>query len=120
MVLIGDVFAPPATAALEPPPAEVAAYLAERAEQSTLATVRSVATAIACRASRPAGSEQDADSARCLLPTPNVVASNARRRGPWHNDPTGITEPPRNRFRSICAGRSSARDRIVQRDRGDA
>ena len=41
-----------ATAALEAPPAEVAAYLARRAERSKLATVRSAAAAIAaaCRA----------------------------------------------------------------------
>ena len=41
-----------ATVALEAPPAAVAAYLAERAEQSKLATVRSTAAAIAaaCRA----------------------------------------------------------------------
>ena len=41
-----------ATAALEAPPAEVAAYLAGRAERSKLATVRSAAAAIAaaCRA----------------------------------------------------------------------
>ena len=40
------------TAALAAPPAEVAAYLSERAERSKLATVRSAAAAIAaaCRA----------------------------------------------------------------------
>ena len=48
-------FGGPATAALEVPPAEVAAYLAGRAERSKLATVRSAPPAIAaaCRAAGP-------------------------------------------------------------------